>query len=116
MKENWNIVDAKNGFDHNKQIELLKRSHQQAGITSWEYQITSGLLFWMDPSGSIFSLNIETNALLTATELFGHIVNEDINLVTNLLNEALLSHSSMVEYRTKNKEGIQPAASPSKGV
>ena len=107
MKENWNIVDPKNGFDHNKQIELLKRSHQQAGITSWEYQITSGLLIWMDPSGSIFSLNIERNALLNAIELFGQVVNEDVNLVTNLLNEALLSHSSTVEYRTKNREGIQ---------
>ena len=107
MNENRHLVDSGSGFDHNKQTELLKRSHQQAGITGWEYHIPSGLLIWMDPSGNLSSLNIERNALIATVELFGNILNEDVSLVTNFLDEALRSHSSTVEYRTKNTGGLQ---------
>lgn len=106
MDETGNIF-SNTDFDQHRQIEILNRSQKLAGITAWEYNISSGLLSWIHAAGKISTLNIEKKSLLNAEALFGDINKEDIASIEKVMSELEQGNISTVEYRLKDINGSQ---------
>ena len=83
--------------------DLLKRSQQNAGITSWEYNATNRMLSWVDPSGNFLTRTIDSNQLVTTRDLFGEILVEDVPSVNGAFHSCINNGNAVVEYRTKNE-------------
>lgn len=106
MDETGNIFSDAD-FDQHRQTEILKRSQKLAGIIAWDYNISSGLLSWINAVGSVSSLNIERKSLISAKALFGDIYEDDISSIEKVFSQLEQGNFSAIEYRLKDINGPQ---------